>query len=278
MQLETVKIRAIMRKKAETIAETQALPAARAMMEDSGIRHLPVIDDNKVVVGLVSDRDLLKAEISAQAQLSDEERSDLLFAVPLSQIMVRNVRTASAEDLAVDVASDMLEHRDGCRPVVNKAGLLSGIVTETDMVELALKALPHRMRCVGDLMVRDPVVAELEQSLRQVDDLMGVHSIRHLPVVDDNRQLLGVISSRDILRWQRSSLSRAAPSSPDITVRDVISENVWMTTPDAALLDAAQTLRDHRFSCLPVVQHSRLVGMLTESDFLRFLASFSQRG
>jgi CBS domain-containing protein len=277
MQIEAVKVRDIMEKRPIAIVETQALPAARALMNDQGIRHLPVIDASHALVGLVTDRNLLKAEISASVGLNEDEQSDLQFSVSLSQVMVTEVRTTTADELIVSVASDMVTHRDGCRPVLNRDGRLSGIVTETDIMDLALKALPHRLRTVADLMVADPIVAGLEQSLSQVDSLMGVHSVRHLPVVDDQKRVLGVISNRDILRWQRSSLSSASSSSPDITVRDVLSENVWSTSPEASLHDAAQTLRDHAFSALPVVEESRLVGILTETDFLRFIAGFASK-
>lgn len=88
-----------------------------------------------------------------------------------------------------------------------------------------------------------PVVALFEeQSLPLADDIMHFKHLRHLPVVDDDNQLVGLVSHRDILRAQIS----ACP-------------------------DPGRLLMDHRFGCLPVVDAAgRLIGIVTERDYLRF--------
>ena len=78
-----------------TLSPTQSLPLAEALMGLQRIRHIPVVDDAGRLVGLVTHRDLLAARISALSPLSNDERSTLELAVPVSKIMRRTIPTPS---------------------------------------------------------------------------------------------------------------------------------------------------------------------------------------
>jgi CBS domain-containing protein len=104
---------------------------------------------------------------------------------------------------------------------------------------------------------------------------MEAHNIRHIAVVEDETRLLGVISHRDVLRSQEGSLS-GAPSDEQthmnrwIEARWVMTKEVHTVYPDTPALEAAVALRSHAYGCVPVIEHGRLVGILTESDFVDF--------
>jgi len=111
--------------------------------------------------------------------------------------------------------------------------------------------------------------------LREVIQLMETNQIRHVPVVDDSGRLLGLISHRDVLRSQEGSLSGGTSSEQAqmnrwIEARWVMTKEVRTVHPDTAALEAARLLRSHGYGCVPVVEHGRLVGMLTESDFVEY--------
>ncbi len=99
--------------------------------------------------------------------------------------------------------------------------------------------------------------------------------IRHLPVVLDGNQLVGILTDRDIRQASPSS----SPSMPDhkchdalnvMTVNDVMTQQVYTVTPDTTLLKAATILLENMFDCLPVVdEHGLLQGLITTSDFMR---------
>jgi CBS domain-containing protein len=133
-------------------------------------------------------------------------------------------------------------------------------------------------------MTKPVVTAGPTSPLRDVIRLMESHKIRHVPVVEpESGRLLGLISHRDVLRSQEGSLS-GTPSEEQvhmnrwIEARWVMTKEVRTVYPDTPALEAAQTLRSHGYGCVPVLEQGRLVGMLTESDFLDYaIQSLSDR-
>lgn len=129
---------------------------------------------------------------------------------------------------------------------------------------------------VSDIMTTQVVTFFAEQSLPLVEDVMRIHRFRHLPVIDNDRRLLGLITERDLLRGQISVLTGLSDADrrarqEEIKISALMTRDVWTVNPDTLASHAGQTLLDHRFSCLPVVDHEHvLVGILTERDFLKF--------
>jgi CBS domain-containing membrane protein len=128
---------------------------------------------------------------------------------------------------------------------------------------------------VQDLMSTPVISLFAEQTLPLADDIMAFKHLRHLPVIDDGRHVVGLVSHRDLLRAQISSLSgltkpQVRARQEDVRVADIMTRDVWTVTPETLASVAGRTLLDHRFGCLPVVEGWFLVGILTERDFLRF--------
>jgi CBS domain-containing membrane protein len=128
---------------------------------------------------------------------------------------------------------------------------------------------------VKDLMTKPVRTVGPTSPLREVIQLMEASHIRHVAVVDDSGRLLGLISHRDVLQSQEGSLSGAlsteqAQMNRWIEARWVMTKDLRTVYPDTPALDAAQTLRSHGYGCVPVVEDGRLVGMLTESDFVEY--------
>lgn len=131
---------------------------------------------------------------------------------------------------------------------------------------------------VHDLMTETVITASPGDSLDRLYEVMQDHHIRHIPVVDDDEGvLLGLISHRDLLRHalieqhdvpryvEREVLRR-------LSAGDVMQEVVATAERDQEIRQAAQLMFDNKYGCLPVVEGDRLVGILTEADFVRFLA------
>ncbi len=132
------------------------------------------------------------------------------------------------------------------------------------------------MLTVGDLMTRDVITLQETDGLMQGDDLVKRHRIRHLPVVRDGK-LVGMVSDRDLIRaLSRQSASTTPPLTP---ISDIMTRGLETVTPETPARDAIHKLLDHRFGCLPVVDgSSRLVGIITESDFMRLAARLLDAG
>ena len=132
MELDT-----IMTTEVITIGVDDNLNAARKIMHDKRIRHLPVVDAEGQVAGLVTITDVLAATDSF---LRDDDSKMHPEQIPVKDVMVSDVITVD-EHAGIRQAAVFLEkHRIGCLPVVTD-GELRGIVTDTDFVGVAINLL-----------------------------------------------------------------------------------------------------------------------------------------
>lgn len=130
---------------------------------------------------------------------------------------------------------------------------------------------------VRDVMTRDPKTLGRNDQLSLADDLMQQERIRHLPVLDEDGELVGIVSQRDMFR---GALARALGYGETaqrrmlgmLVVKEVMSTQLVTVGPDVPIADAARTMVDRKIGCLPVVEGGKLVGILTESDFVEVLA------
>jgi CBS domain-containing membrane protein len=122
-----------------TLEEDQDLGVANLLMSLAHVRHLPVVRGDELV-GLVTHRDLLKAQASALEELSSEERRERDQRIRASDVMRREVRTVTPGTPVIAAARILREHKFGCLPVVDD-GQLVGIVTEADFLDVVIRAL-----------------------------------------------------------------------------------------------------------------------------------------
>ena len=131
---------------------------------------------------------------------------------------------------------------------------------------------------VRDVMSSDPITLKRNDKLTLADDIMRLGRIRHLPVVDDDGQILvGIVSQRDLFRdalAQALGYGRHAQRKilETLSVKEVMAGDVVTTSPDTPLIEAARLLTERKIGCLPVVENGRLVGVLTEGDFVALIA------
>ncbi|MBK9030609.1 MAG: CBS domain-containing protein [Myxococcales bacterium] len=123
-----LKVRYLMSTALITVRANELVTEAHAEMESGDIRHLPVVDDRGRLVGVLSDRDLLR---TAAAKRTPR----------ISEIMSREVVKVGPDAPAHEAAALMLEYKIGSVAVVDEDDALVGIVTQTDFLDLARKAL-----------------------------------------------------------------------------------------------------------------------------------------
>jgi CBS domain-containing membrane protein len=122
---------------------------------------------------------------------------------------------------------------------------------------------------VRDLMSRRVTTVGTATPIEELRELMRDHRIHHLPVLADDGTLLGLVSHRDLLACDRDA--RPGGGEPLVAAR-VMSSPAEVIAPDTDVRRAAEIMLDRRYGCLPVVEAGRLVGILTESDFVRRLS------
>ncbi len=114
-----------------------------------------------------------------------------------------------------------------------------------------------------------------EDTMATAYDLMDERHIRHLPVVDDDQQLVGILSSQDLVKATVAETSDMPLSQKRQLLESMSVEEVMNTAPETVepttdLKEAGETLLEFKVGCVPVVDGDRLVGILTESDFVRW--------
>ena len=130
---------------------------------------------------------------------------------------------------------------------------------------------------VADIMSRDVFTLDRNDKLSVADDVMKQRRIRHIPVLDRDGELCGIITQRDLFRGiLLRSLgfgSRAEEKMLDsLSVKDAMHEDVITTSPDTPLAGAADLMLSSKVGCLPVVDGQRLVGLISEADFVKQFA------
>jgi acetoin utilization protein AcuB len=119
-----------------TISPDASFYEARNLIHEKGVRHLPVVDKNNVLVGIVTDRDIREAAPSDATLLSVQELNYLLGKLKVSSFMTSKDKliTISPDTIIEEAVQLMHDHKIGCLPVL-EGGKLYGIFTETDALD-----------------------------------------------------------------------------------------------------------------------------------------------
>jgi CBS domain-containing protein len=150
------------------------------------------------------------------------------------QIMNRPVETCHEQDNLNAVAGKMWDSDVGCLPVVNAENQVSGIITDRDICMAAytqgrsLKQIP-----VYTVMSKQVFFCGPEDTIPQAEEMMRLHQVRRLPVVDADRKLVGILSLNDLVREAEKELETALP---EITVKEVADTLAVVYKPRASEL------------------------------------------
>ena len=264
-----------------TLVESDSLDKAIALMEEHGIHHLPVVDEQQIPVGMVSDRDLL----GSAAWLSSTERMDshdgmVIGPRQVFEIMSKPVYTLAPEEPVEAGARLMIRETVSAVPLVVD-GCMAGVVTETDFLACYTddrlleidsswrfqKVSDHLSAHVFSLKPNDVVVA--------ASRLMRDKQIRHVPILNEGR-LVGIVSDRDVRQATfRDFLEYQRDDGPmhqrlqRVNLLDIMNRRVQTVRLSSTLADAADRMIQSHIGSLPVVEQEQLVGVITETDLLR---------
>jgi len=140
---------------------------------------------------------------------------------------------------------------------------------------MATKVFPTRALEVRDLMTEKVFTLKPGDTLEELYELMDDKHVRHVPVVDREGDLVGLVTHRDL---SRSALGPQEGLPLNVQeeilrrrkVREIMATEVDTIEPDEPLEDAAGMLLENKIGCVPVVEGEHLVGILTEADFVRY--------
>ncbi len=274
-------------------------------------------------IGIVSERDVLRLGLPRREEI-DPEKIDPVEIDPramhqlLTQIVARKPKSVSPSTSIPDVIEIMLQNHVDIVPVQDETGL-AGIITTTDMLrwtvrlgeafEVLFNASENNnlfddleltyanaarafhsfaVITAGDVMTPDVVSLGSADVLGSAKDMLQRHRFRHIPIVDEQDVVVGIISDRDILR-QLPFAGRRPPRdsrefrshlfkvdklsiSLQMPLERTMTRKVSSVLAEAKLSDAALTMRRQKIGCLAVVEGDRkLCGIITVVDIMRSL-------
>ncbi|HEY7493569.1 MAG TPA: CBS domain-containing protein [Candidatus Tectomicrobia bacterium] len=132
---------------------------------------------------------------------------------------------------------------------------------------------------VRELMSTAVEVVGRNDDLSMVEELMTAKKLRHVPVVEDG-EVVAIISQRDLFKAMMSSTMGYGEKAQkaylhNVRVKEVMTYPAITVAPDTSVGAAAELMLQKGIGCLPVVDGTRLVGIVTKTDLLRYLRSLS---
>lgn len=121
---------------------------------------------------------------------------------------------------------------------------------------------------VEEFMTTDLFTVRKDDILEFVANLLDWRRIRYVPVEDDQKHLVGLITMRKVLREYTKVVNEDEEASINQTVDDIMEQNPVTIHPEASIMEAMEIMQDQKIGCLPVVKNSRLVGVITEDNFM----------
>jgi len=129
------------------------------------------------------------------------------------------------------------------------------------------------MTSVTSIMADDLFTLSIENTLADARIMMVQNRIRHIPIVDDDNALLGIISQRDVLAAEESSLTitdkfKRFDYEQSVKVIEFYRSEIMTINSKASVHQAALTIQKYKIGCLPILANGKLIGLVTASDFV----------
>ncbi len=123
-----------------TIPRESSLLDAAMTMRRSSIRHLPIVDGEKLV-GIITERDVLRCSPSLLSEITQDEYNAIFENTPIARVMTRDPISVAPDSPIRDAIALMMERKMGCLPVVEGERLV-GILTRSDLLNVLISLLP----------------------------------------------------------------------------------------------------------------------------------------
>ncbi len=129
---------------------------------------------------------------------------------------------------------------------------------------------------VRDRMTPDPICGHPDMPVTEADALMRKHNIRHLPILDEQGSLVGLITQRSLLRALPSDVSSFSRFEISfilgrIKANEVMVKGVFTIDENTAIEEAARIMADRKIGCLPVMREGQLAGIITDNDLFSLM-------
>ncbi len=298
----------IMQRNVVSVKPATRLSEAISLLLRRGLRSLPVTDDEGLVIGIVTDGDLLRntslpirlglQPILTREQIQTDIRALQAQGRTVGEIMTMPVITVRSADTVRAAGALMVEHNLKRLPVVDRSGRLDGIVSRVDILremssDVALAvATPEPLpagHTVAELMNSEAPSVLPQAGLEEIVQALERGRQQRVVVVNESGQVIGLITDGDLLRRSMygkhpnlherlrglitgKSVAPFALPEGNETAAELMTTPVVTVDVDAQLSEALRIMLVHRLKRLPVVNgERRLLGVLGRSSVLRGL-------
>jgi CBS domain-containing protein len=160
--------------------------------------------------------------------------------------------------------------------------VLSKITTNMELND-ALKSAARKMEItdpVSTAMSKSVVVANQFHNFSAVLELFSKYGMHHLPIVDANGKIIGIVSSNDLMKIFTEPKFKSLSLNTDeadkvINISDIMTKDVVTISPNATIKEAAKIFTEGGFLAMPVVDNGQIVGILSVRDLVHVIAYFS---
>jgi CBS domain-containing protein len=263
-----------------TMAPTTPVYDGIRIMVKEGFRRMPIVDPGtKKLQGIATASDIVNYLGGGEKfQIIQREHAGNFFKAinePVRHIMNREVVSVQTSAKISDAIEIMVKNRFGGLPIVDKEDRTCAIITERDIITIFSGMISGAK--VSDLMSRKVVTATPETSILEAEKSMIKRGFRRLPIVSEDK-LVGIITVMDILRFfgsgkvfqhLKSGTIDQVLQTPitEIAIKDLVTIGC-----NVDVGEAAQIMWDKSIGALPVVENSKLVGIITERDFFKLIS------
>ena len=127
---------------------------------------------------------------------------------------------------------------------------------------------------IKDIMTSEVFVLHATQTLELVRSLMRIKHVRHVPIVDPDNTFVGLMTHRDLLAQTISHMAEVDEEEQEyldrhIHIVNIMKTDVTTVDPEEDVCTAITMLLENKYGCLPVVTDGKLVGIVTEADFMK---------
>ena len=260
MEPGEIKVRDIMTKDVIVAKLGETISKAISKMQEHGFHELPVVNDRGELVGYINYRTLIRRK-----SLSLYSRVENIMVKP--PVLEPDASIEEAVRAMIDAGYRSL-------PIVEKDKLV-GIVSRTDIIKLVPKMKDVANIPVEDVMTSEPELVEENSPIQYAVDIMKKLGEMSIPVVDDNRKLVGIVHMRDAAKavWRekdRASLGEVSGEKKkvQILVKEIMAPPVYVPE-DAVLKDAVEKMIEfHSSICAVVDKKDRPIGVISQRDVI----------
>jgi CBS domain-containing protein/gamma-glutamyl:cysteine ligase YbdK (ATP-grasp superfamily) len=164
-------------------------------------------------------------------------------------------RNTSVEEALVAVTAGMIKRQDTNEPVH----------TWEYPIQSESGSWVNKYSYVRQVMSKELYTVQDEDQVDLATSVMDWRKIHHVPVENEQGEVVGIISSADILKYYTK---RIEGEGVEVTVSDIMTKNPTTVHPDTFTVDALKIMRKHNLGCLPIVNGKKLIGIITEFDFV----------